>query len=61
MTGSSISRRLGVSVDAVKYHVRNALGKLGLDSRADLKHWHGAPIDSAFHQRREAMAAPAAL
>jgi len=61
MTGSGISRRLGVSLDAVKYHVRNALGKLGLESRADLRHWHGAPIDSAFHHRREAMAAAVSL
>jgi DNA-binding CsgD family transcriptional regulator/catechol 2,3-dioxygenase-like lactoylglutathione lyase family enzyme len=61
MTNRGIGRRLGVSLDAVKYHVRNALGKLGLDSRRDLKHWHGAPIDSALHDRRQTMAGPVGM
>jgi DNA-binding CsgD family transcriptional regulator/catechol 2,3-dioxygenase-like lactoylglutathione lyase family enzyme len=61
MSNSEIRRRLGVSLDAVKYHVANALGKLGLETRAELKRWHGAPIDSALHGRRHAMAGSAAL
>ena len=61
MTNRGIGRRLGVSLDAVKYHVRNALGKLGLGSRRDLKHWHGAPIDSALHDRRQTMAGPVGM
>src|SRR5215211_484186 len=56
MTNRTLRRQLGVSLDAVKYHVRNALGKLGLDSRGDLRHWHGAPIDSALHDRSQTMA-----
>jgi hypothetical protein len=47
MTNGQIRRRLGVSLDAVKYHVSNAVGKLGLASRSQLKHWHGAAVDSA--------------
>jgi len=39
MTNSEIARRQGVSADAVKYHVANALQKLGFSSRADLKRW----------------------
>lgn len=50
MTNDTIRRRLGVSRDAVKYHVSNAVGKLGLTSRTQLKHWHGAPRDSALEK-----------
>jgi catechol 2,3-dioxygenase-like lactoylglutathione lyase family enzyme len=48
MSNRTIARRLGVSLDAVKFHIGNALGKLGLDGRSDLKHWRGAPITSAL-------------
>jgi len=56
LSNGEIRRRLGVSLDAVKYHVANAVGKLGLRDRAALKQWSGAPIDSALHQRRNQMA-----
>ncbi len=56
MNNGEIRRRLGVSLDAVKYHVSNALGKLSLGARSELKHWHGAPSDSALHAKRPAMA-----
>jgi DNA-binding CsgD family transcriptional regulator/catechol 2,3-dioxygenase-like lactoylglutathione lyase family enzyme len=49
MTNGDIRRRLGVSLDAVKYHVSNALGKLSLTTRSELRHWHGAPVGSALH------------
>lgn len=61
MSNGEIRRRLGVSLDAVKYHVSNVLGKLGLESRAELKHWHGAPIDSPIHSGRHAMPRTATL
>jgi DNA-binding CsgD family transcriptional regulator/catechol 2,3-dioxygenase-like lactoylglutathione lyase family enzyme len=61
MSNGEIRRRLGVSLDAVKYHVSNAVGKLGLRGRAELKQWHGAPIDSSLHARRDALAASAVL
>lgn len=38
-TNAEIAVRLGVSPDAVKYHVSNMLGKLGLDSREQLAGW----------------------
>jgi DNA-binding CsgD family transcriptional regulator/catechol 2,3-dioxygenase-like lactoylglutathione lyase family enzyme len=48
---AGIAARRGISRDAVKYHVRNALTKLGLRTRRDLQRWHGAPKDSAaFHR-----------
>jgi DNA-binding CsgD family transcriptional regulator/catechol 2,3-dioxygenase-like lactoylglutathione lyase family enzyme len=56
MSNGEIRRRLGVSLDAVKYHVANAVGKLGLRNRAALRQWRGAPIGSALHTRRETMA-----
>jgi len=41
----------GISRDAVKYHVRNAIAKLGLRGRADLARWPGVPKDSAAYCR----------
>jgi catechol 2,3-dioxygenase-like lactoylglutathione lyase family enzyme len=43
-----ISRGRGVSLDAVKFHIENAIGKLGLENRDALRHWRGAPFDSAL-------------
>src|ERR1044072_4621473 len=43
MTNAEIARRRGVSVDAVKYHVANALAKLGLADRKALRAWFRAP------------------
>jgi len=61
MTTSDISRHLGVSRDAVKYHVSNAREKLALDSRSELTHWHGAPRDSALAAGTRAMSDTATL
>jgi hypothetical protein len=38
-TNAEIGVRLGVSPDAVKYHVSNMLGKLGLSTREELAGW----------------------
>lgn len=48
MSGPQIARRRGVSKDAVKFHVANAIVKLGLDSRAGLRTWRGVPAGSAL-------------
>jgi catechol 2,3-dioxygenase-like lactoylglutathione lyase family enzyme len=48
MTNAEIARRRGVSVDAVKFHVANALSKLGLKDRRALRAWFKAPRDSAL-------------
>jgi DNA-binding CsgD family transcriptional regulator/catechol 2,3-dioxygenase-like lactoylglutathione lyase family enzyme len=45
----------GVSIDAVKYHVANALQKLGLSSRADLRRWNGVRRDSPLHAKEFSM------
>ena len=46
MTNPEIAARQGVSTDAVKYHVANALQKLGLSSRHELRRWQGVRRDS---------------
>lgn len=52
MSGPQVARWRGVSGDAVKFHVANVLMKLGLGSRAELRHWRGVPADSALARRR---------
>jgi DNA-binding CsgD family transcriptional regulator len=47
-TNEAIARRLGISRDAVKFHVTSITGKLGLTGRAALRHWPGIPQASAL-------------
>ena len=51
MSNRQIARRRGVSLDAVKFHVANALMKLGLSSRAQLRDWTGVRADSALGRK----------
>ena len=51
LSNARIAVRRGVSRDAVKFHVRNAIAKLGLRRRADLQHWPGVPKNSAAFRR----------
>lgn len=51
MTNPEIAARRGVSVDAVKFHVANALGKLGFTSRAELRGWDGVRRNSPLWAR----------
>jgi DNA-binding CsgD family transcriptional regulator/catechol 2,3-dioxygenase-like lactoylglutathione lyase family enzyme len=55
MSNRMIARGRGISLDAVKFHVENAIGKLGLENRDALRHWRGAPYDSALSTREAAM------
>ena len=48
MTNVEIARRRGVSVDAVKFHMANALAKLGIRNRHELRTWFKAPESSAL-------------
>lgn len=52
MSYAEYARRRGISRDAVRFHVGNALDKLGLPDRAALRHWDGVPNDSAVARRR---------
>jgi DNA-binding CsgD family transcriptional regulator/catechol 2,3-dioxygenase-like lactoylglutathione lyase family enzyme len=51
LSNARIAVRRGVSRDAVKFHVRNAIAKLGLRGRRDLQRWPGVPNDSAAYRR----------
>lgn len=60
LSNAAIARRRGVSEDAVKFHVRNSVAKLGLRNRSELKSWRGAPSDGALaasaktdHERKD--------
>jgi catechol 2,3-dioxygenase-like lactoylglutathione lyase family enzyme len=53
MSNRMIAARRGISLDAVKYHVENAIAKLGLEGRASLRSWRGAPADSPLSRTRE--------
>src|ERR1700685_2661719 len=55
MTSREIAERRGISIDAVKYHVANALAKLGLANRKALRHWHQAPKQSALNHLETAV------
>ncbi len=46
LSNPAIAARQGVSLDAVKYHVANALLKLGFATRAELRRWDGIRGDS---------------
>lgn len=48
LTNPDIAVRLGLTLDAVKFHVTSALGKLGLSSRKELQQWSGVRADSAL-------------
>ena len=52
MTNAEVARRRGVSVNAVKYHLANAMAKLGLRNRRELRAWFRAPRDSALANER---------
>lgn len=47
LSNQAIARRRGISVDAVKDHIANALGKLGLRNRAALRAWFRTPAHMA--------------
>lgn len=55
LTNARIAALLGVSTDAVKFHVANAIGKLGLDDKAALRRWDGVSRSSALHERKATM------
>ena len=60
LTNPRIAERLGISPDAVKFHVGNALSKLCYSSRTELRLWDGVAKGTAMHRiRRQAMDATA--
>lgn len=55
LSNRQIAARRRISLDAVKYHVTNAVQKLGLNSRAELRHWNGIARDSALFTQETRM------
>ena len=55
LTNRQIAERIGISLDAVKYHVANALQKLGFASRRELRSWAGIRKNSALFGRKPAV------
>ena len=53
LSNSQIAKRRGISVDAVKFHVANAIAKLGLVDRRALRQWRGAPRYGALRGGNE--------
>ena len=56
-----IAERQGVSMDAVKFHVANALAKLGFNSRAELRAWTGVNRSSQLSRQEIDMDANVSL
>src|SRR6478736_1784980 len=48
MTNRQIAERLGVGIEAVKFHLANVLLKLGLANRGELLSWAGMPANPPF-------------
>jgi DNA-binding CsgD family transcriptional regulator/catechol 2,3-dioxygenase-like lactoylglutathione lyase family enzyme len=61
MTNPEIARRCRISIDAVKYHLANAMQKLGFTSRSELRRWNGVRRDSNLSKQERQMHAPVAL
>lgn len=61
MTARIIAQRQGISRDAVKFHIANAVGKLGLGGLRDLRRWQGVAGHSALKGRDMNMAEPLRL
>jgi len=56
-----IAARQGVSMEAVKFHVANALQKLGMSSRHQLRRWAGVRRDSQLFLKERSMEQPVKL
>lgn len=50
LTNRQIAARRGIGLDAVKFHVGNALAKLGLTDRGQLSRWDGVRKGSALRR-----------
>ena len=57
-TNAEIAVRLGISPDAVKYHISNMLGKLGVEDRHALAAWRPGR-EGVWKRVRGLLAAPA--
>lgn len=55
LSNREIAARRGISRDAVKYHVANAVAKLGVVNRQGLRRWFREPAHSALGRKEKPM------
>ncbi|HYC10689.1 MAG TPA: LuxR C-terminal-related transcriptional regulator [Steroidobacteraceae bacterium] len=55
LSNREIAARRGISRDAVKYHVANAVAKLGVANRQALRRWFREPRSSALGRKERPM------
>lgn len=55
MSNRTIAARRGISIDAVKFHISNAMAKLGLADRQALRRWFREPRSSALGRKERPM------
>ena len=55
LSNRAIATRRGISLEAVKFHVSNAMAKLGLADRRALRRWFREPRSSALGQQERSM------
>jgi DNA-binding CsgD family transcriptional regulator/predicted enzyme related to lactoylglutathione lyase len=61
LTNRQIAKARGISPDAVKFHVANAVSKLGLANRKALRQWPGVARGSALYDKDLEMSKPVTL
>jgi DNA-binding CsgD family transcriptional regulator/catechol 2,3-dioxygenase-like lactoylglutathione lyase family enzyme len=61
MTNRAIASLRGISLEAVKYHVANAIAKAGVANRKALRQWFQAPRTSALNREEKAVDTPLQL
>jgi len=61
LSNREIAARRGISRDAVKYHVANAVAKLGVANRQALRRWFREPRSSALGRKERPMASTVRL
>jgi DNA-binding CsgD family transcriptional regulator/catechol 2,3-dioxygenase-like lactoylglutathione lyase family enzyme len=55
LSNRAIAARRGISADAVKFHLSNALAKLGVPDRQALRRWFREPRTSALKRKERSM------
>ena len=61
MSNREIAARRGISLEAVKYHVANAVAKLGVANRQALRRWFRVPGGSALKRGEDSVEATVTL
>src|SRR5690349_17849494 len=55
MSNRQIAKLRGISLDAVKYHITNAIAKIGVADRKALRDWFRVPGHSALQKEEHAV------